>query len=165
MHWLISSKPKRLDRVYPKIDTLDLTLNKGHSMTQDARKEAETPPCLVNHTLCGNSIFYYFGSSEDAKALKNFNDITTLDGDSITPQEIISCAHCGERIRVDQLQVVERKVIAAPFMMIPTPTDEQQKYIMEQMRKIQQKQMMEQMLRMEHFERDVLFGEYFKKFE
>lgn len=67
-------------------------------------------PKLVIHSLCGEEMFYYFGTLEDAKILKNFNDIGTLDGSAVTPQDIASCPHCGERIMIHDLQVVHHEV-------------------------------------------------------
>lgn len=62
-------------------------------------------PKLVIHTLCGEPVFYYFGSKEDAQQLKNFDDITTLAGDAIVPDDIKSCVNCGEKISISQIQV------------------------------------------------------------
>lgn len=66
-------------------------------------------PKLVIHTLCGEPLFYYFGTHEDAKVLRNFNDLGTLEGDGVTPKDIVACKNCGERIRTDQLQVVDHE--------------------------------------------------------
>lgn len=73
----------------------------------------EDAPKLVIHTLCGEPVFYYFGTKADAKQLKNFDDITTLQGDAIVPQDILACPNCGQRIRVDQIQVAvhEQKIV------------------------------------------------------
>lgn len=73
-----------------------------------ADEELEAPK-LVLHTLCGEEIFYYFGTNEEASTLKNFNDIATFDGSAPLPQDIASCPRCGEKIMIEQLQVVYHK--------------------------------------------------------
>lgn len=75
-------------------------------------------PKLVIHTLCGEPVFYYFGSKEDAEKLKNFDDITTLEGDSITPQDIMKCTNCGEKIRIDQVQIAVKQNLVINDLMI-----------------------------------------------
>lgn len=68
------------------------------------------PPKLVIHTLCGVPVFYYFGTIADAQQLKNFDDITTLQGDAITPEDIMKCVGCGEKIRINQVQIAVHEV-------------------------------------------------------
>jgi hypothetical protein len=64
-------------------------------------------PYMVLHTLCGEPIFYYFGDYEDAKVLKDFDNITTLDGEAIVPEDIRACKNCGVKISLSQLRVAE----------------------------------------------------------
>lgn len=71
-------------------------------------------PFQVVHKLCGEPIFYYFGDYEEAKVLKNFDNITTLDGDAITPDDIRACKNCGVKINLSQIEVA---------MHMPTHTD------------------------------------------
>lgn len=105
--WLSPEEVYRsLRRVYPYIENGILRFHfkkKGKVMNNE-------PPKLVIHTLCGVPVFYYFGTKEDAQQLKNFDDITTLEGDAITPQDITKCVGCGEKIRINQVQIAVHEV-------------------------------------------------------
>lgn len=81
------------------------------------------PPRLVIHTLCGEPVFYYFGTHEDAKQLRNFNDIAALDGSGISPEDIVSCQHCGEKIRIDQIQIVLHETKTTHVVKVPIDYD------------------------------------------
>lgn len=63
-------------------------------------------PKLVVHSLCGNELFLYFGTYEDAKKLRNINNISTLEGEGIRPEDIVLCPNCKEYIRVEHLSIV-----------------------------------------------------------
>lgn len=94
----------------------------------------EDAPKLVIHALCGEPIFYYFGSKDDAQQLKNFDSITTLQGDAIVPQDIQSCPNCKQRIRIDQIQVAvhEQKIINTITIDDPDYLIDEKKRIIEQ---------------------------------
>lgn len=84
--------------------------------------ESDDAPKLIIHTLCGGELFLYFGGEEDAKTLKNFNDISTPEGEAISPEYISECVHCGEKIRIDQLQVVHHEPKVVKVILPPTVT-------------------------------------------
>lgn len=78
-------------------------------------------PYMVIHTLCGEPIFYYFGSIEDARTLRSFENITTLEGEAIVADDIKACRNCGVKISVSQIKVAEHENINnySPFEVEP----------------------------------------------
>lgn len=63
-------------------------------------------PYIINHTICGYDVFLYFGSLEDAKRLAVLEEITDMEAYHITPEDIVKCRHCQQRIRPDNILII-----------------------------------------------------------